>query len=262
MEVVAGALPNLLLKLAELIYGEYNLQKGVKVGIIFLQFELESMQGALEEMAKSPADQLRNHDKIWARNMRELSYDIEDKIDTYMIQRKAKQQTVFKTIIDRSLELLMQPKIRHTIAIDIEDIKSRVKEVAKQRNRFMVTNHIVKPVIIDPRLLAQYEKATNLVGINEAKEEVIKILMDENDLAKQQDKIVSIVGFGGLGKTTLAKAVYEELRAKFDRSAFVSVSQTPNIDTLLMDVLSQFGKKNIGSINVINQLREFLTNKR
>jgi len=68
MEVVTGALPSVITNLI----GEYNLQKGVKGEIRFLQSELESMNGALEKVSSTPADQLDIQDKIWARDLREL----------------------------------------------------------------------------------------------------------------------------------------------------------------------------------------------
>jgi hypothetical protein len=55
MEVVMGALPSVITKLGELLIGEYNLQKGVKGEIRFLQSELESMQGALDKISSTPA---------------------------------------------------------------------------------------------------------------------------------------------------------------------------------------------------------------
>jgi len=46
------------------------------------------MQGALKKISKTPADKLDDQDKIWARKVREMSYDIEDTIDTYMVRCK------------------------------------------------------------------------------------------------------------------------------------------------------------------------------
>jgi ABC-type branched-subunit amino acid transport system ATPase component len=72
-----------------------------------------------------------------------------------------------------------------------------------------------------------------LVGIEEARDELIrKIMMEENEFPMKQGKIVSIIGFGDLGKTTLANAVYEKIRARFDCCAFVSVSQNPDLKKL------------------------------
>ncbi|CAN6272171.1 unnamed protein product [Urochloa humidicola] len=264
MEVVLGALPSLLPKLGELLAGEYNLQKEVKGGIIFLQDELESMKGALEELSKIPAERLPIQDKIWARNVRELSYDIEDSIDIFLVQAKgieqAKKHGLMK-YINKILVSLMQTRTRRKIAIDIRDIKSRVTEVHERRRRYEVNHSADKPLKVDPRLLVQYESVKRLVGIDEARDEVIKILMEGNELSKQQDKIVSIVGFGGLGKTTLANVVYEKLRAQFDCSAFVSASQTPDMVKLFKDMFYQFAY-NAASINVIDELRDFLRDRR
>jgi ATPase subunit of ABC transporter with duplicated ATPase domains len=266
MEVVVGALPSLLGKLAELLSGEYNLQKEVKGGIIFLQAELESMQGALEKISKTPEDKLDDQDKIWARNAREMSYDIEDTIDTFMVRctgRKASKQHSFKSVINKSVDLLMQPKIRRKIATEISEIKSRVEEVAKRRDRYKISSDVAKPAIVDPRLFSQDDKVTELVGVEEAREEIIRILMEGNEVSKQQDKIVSIVGFGGLGKTTLANVVYKKLSAQFECAAFVSVSQTPDVEKLLKHMFYQLvRRKSNKSSDVTSELREFLENKR
>jgi hypothetical protein len=268
MEVVTGALPSLLPKLADLLVGEYNLQKEVKWGIRFLQTELEAMKAALEEMSETPADKLNRVDKIWARDVKELSYDIEDSIDTFIVRckgsRLAEQHGLIRRIIGRSLDWLIQPKIRRKIATDIKDIQSRVEEVSKRRDRYKVYGEAVRPVLVDSRLLARYEKTSELVGIDEARDELLKMMMmGGSQASKQQEKVVSIVGFGGLGKTTLANVVYENLRGQFDCSAFVAVSQTPNMEILFNNLLYQLDKRNNASINnVIDDLREFLHGKR
>lgn len=129
-----------------------------------------------------------------------------------------------------------------------------------------------KPVrtTVCPRLFAQYLKATELVGIYKTIDEVIKIIMEGYEVSKQRGKIVSIVGSVGLGKTTLANAVYEKLREKFDCWAFVSVAQNPDMKQLFKGMLYQLGKKTSSSNHqevlderlLIYELIEFLHNKR
>ncbi|CAL4991212.1 unnamed protein product [Urochloa decumbens] len=270
MEVVTGALPSVITKLGELLIGEYDLQKGVKGEIRFLQAELESMKGALEKISSTPADQLDNQDKIWARELRELSYDIEDNVDTFMVRGKGKKQSELqgiKMFVDRSVGLFRKAKIRHGIAAEIRDIKIRVEDVAKRHDRYMISNDVAKPVKIDPRLFTQYTEVRGLVGVDEARDELIKILEGKNEASIQQHgKIVSIVGFGGLGKTTLANVVYEKIRAQFDCCAFVSVSQTPDMKKLFKGLLSDLGKntneETMDEERLIRVLREFLQMKR
>ena len=137
-------------------------------------------------------------------------------------------------------------------------------EVCQRRERYKISGVAAQPVstTFDPRLVTQYAEATELVGVEETRDELIKILMGGDEVSKVKDKIVSIVGFGGLGKTTLANAVYEKIRSQFDCSAFVSVSQNPHMEKLFQDMFYQLAKRNNARINVIDEIREFLQSKR
>ena len=54
--------------------------------------------------------------------------------------------------------------------------------------------------------------------------------------------VLSIVGSGGLGKTTLAKHVFNKIINQFDCTTFVCVSKNYNVEKVLTDVLLQFSK--------------------
>jgi len=264
-----GLLSRLILKVGDLLVGEYKLQTGVKGEIMFLQSELESMQAALEEIASAPPDQLDKQDKIWSSEVRELCYDIEDSIDTFVVRCTGGAPAGpdgMRGFIGRSLDLLTRLRIRRQVATDIRDIKRRVIEAGERRERYRI-DVASRPAAVDPRLLAHYKKATELVGIDEARDEVISILMEGDDqVSNQHGKIVSIVGFGGLGKTTLANAVYEKLKEQFDCWAFVSVSQTPDMRKFFKGLLYELGKnvndETLDERQLIDQVRKFLQMKR
>lgn len=200
----------------------------------------------------------------------ELSYDIEDTIDRFIVHSKGSESAELngiKNFIDRIAGLFRKALFHHNLSTKIKGIKNRVEEVSKRHDRYRVSGDIVKPVTVDPRLFARCEKATDLVGIDVASDQLIHILMGENEVSdKENDKIVSIVGFGGLGKTTLANAVFERIREKFDCSAFVSVSQTPCKEKLFSDMHYQVTReKNPSTTNIedlIRDTREFLQKKR
>ena len=96
--------------------------------------------------------------------------------------------------------------------------------------------------------------------------ELIDRLMEGGEPSKKQLKTVSIVGFGGLGKTTLAKVVYDKLKGQFDCTAVISVSENPNIERIFINILHQLGHdKNVGTCDtqqLINEVRAFLHDKR
>ena len=65
------------------------------------------------------------------------------------------------------------------------------------------------------------------MGIEAPRDELIQLMMDHHQdgvSSAQLLKVLSIVGFGGLGKTTLANDIYRKLKGQFQRRAFVSVS--------------------------------------
>ena len=108
------------------------------------------------------------------------------------------------------------------------------------------------------------------MGIEEAKEEVIARLTKRDHADHLERIVVSIAGFGGLGKTTLAKAVYDKIKGQFDCTAFVSVSRNPDAKKLLKDMLYALDKEKFKDIHstmldethLIDLVREFLRNKR
>ncbi|CAL5010164.1 unnamed protein product [Urochloa decumbens] len=112
-----------------------------------------------------------------------------------------------------------------------------------------------------------------LVGIQSPREEIIKKLMHSQDTGKQQLQVVSICGIGGLGKTSIAKAVYTQIRNQFKCCAFVPVSQRPaDNEGIIKEIFDQFGCPYPSSLEegviqhpndqLIGKLKEFLQDKR
>uniref|UniRef100_A0A0E0MED3 NB-ARC domain-containing protein n=1 Tax=Oryza punctata TaxID=4537 RepID=A0A0E0MED3_ORYPU len=77
--------------------------------------------------------------------------------------------------------------------------------------------------------------------------------------------VVSIVRFGGLGKTTLANEVYQVVGGQYDFNVFVSVSQKPDLKKLLYMIISKVGMQHHTCIyevqDLMNYLREYLANR-
>ncbi|CAN6372406.1 unnamed protein product [Urochloa humidicola] len=284
MEFAVPVLRTLIPKLLQLLKEEYNLQNGVKKDIEFLSKELEISQAALREVSKVPLEQLSELVRLWARDVREVSYDMEDIVDTFMVRVQGAgppDKRGAKKFIKKMSSKLSKAMARHGIGQEIKGIRERVREVSERRDRYKFdiaattkipvsseTSDTIK-IHVDPRITALYTKVTELVGVDEAKEEVVTRLTKGDD--DQKKRIVSIAGFGGLGKTTLAKLVYDEIKKQFGCKAFVSVSRNHDIKKLLKQMLYAFDKERfkdhihstmLDETHLIDLVREFLQNKR
>jgi disease resistance protein RPM1 len=146
MDFATGALGTLLPKLGQLLQGEYNLQKGVKKDIEFVKRELESMHAALRDVGEVPQEQLNNTVKIWARDVRELSYDMEDILDTFLVRVQGSEppsKRSAKRFIKKMKSIVSTAKTHHEIGQEIKGIKEHVKVVAERRDRFGNTTDFV-----------------------------------------------------------------------------------------------------------------------
>ncbi|CAL5090187.1 unnamed protein product [Urochloa decumbens] len=249
----SGAMGSLLTKLAGLVEKDFKLASRAKKDILFLRDEMQSINTSLMELSKmdEPIDQPHRElrDKV-----RELAYDMEDCVDIYKHGVGGPNKAGF-------LHNLKTLGARYETAKLIKDLKARVEQLGNRHRLFVQLPERPRTVHIDPRMQALYTDATNLQGIDGPRQELVELLHD----GTPQLKVVSIVGFGGIGKTTLANQVYNAIKGRYDCTAFVPVSRIPNMAKILSDILDGIGwySTSLDDENkLISRLREYLQDKR
>ncbi|VAI63670.1 disease resistance protein RGA5-like [Triticum dicoccoides] len=265
VSVATGVLKPVLEKLATLLGNEYKRFKGVHKEIKSLSHELAAMEAFLLKMSEEEED-LDVQDKVWMNEVRELSYDMEDAIDefTQSVGDKDEKPDDFIEKIKHSVGKLGKMKARRRIGKEIQDLKKQITEAGKRNARYRTGVAISNTInaTVDPRALSMFEHASNLVGIDEPKAELIKLL------AEEEGCMVSIVGSGGMGKTALANQVYQELKGQYKCRAFISVSRNPNITNILRTILGKvsnqpYADTEEGSVQqLIIKITEFLLDKK
>ena len=183
MQVATGALIPLLRKLGDLLVAEFALGERVKKRVKSLLTELEMMYVVLRKMDDVPADELDEQVRIWAGKVRELSYNMEDAVDTYMVSvydgshgdlGPNNMKNRVKKFFKRTKKLFSNGKALHQISGAIQDAQELSKQLDELRQRYALEACAAgMGNIIDPRLKAVYKDIKELVGIKGRRDELI-----------------------------------------------------------------------------------------
>ncbi|XP_027180872.1 disease resistance protein RPM1-like [Coffea eugenioides] len=260
-------------QLSTFLREEGRLLGGLRQEVQFIRDELGHMRAFLREAEAKEEDALPRLQE-WIKQVREAAYDTEDILDEFVARFARHPATGFYGSVRRIFSSIKNLRARHRVASEIQGIKPRIKSISAAHQRYQseygisaqasnslsAVNNTTWRYSRDDALLVEEAK---LVGIDQRKNHLISELLEGDD---HQLKVVSVVGMGGLGKTTLVKKVHEdpEVRRHFPVRAWVTVSQTCDFQFLLKDLIRQLheeGKKPVPqSIESLNttELKKFV----
>ncbi|KAM3265271.1 disease resistance protein RPM1-like [Capsicum annuum] len=231
-------------KIINLLAEEVILLQGVKRDIQYIKDELERMIAFL-----GVADAFEEGDaevKVWVRQVRDVANDIEDVINESMLLSYDHHFHGSCCFIAKSFFSIRNIKSRHKLVFEIQAIKSRVHHIAVVHQRYRYKYYVPEQgsssnqaydTANDRRGDALLLEETKIVGIKNSRQQLIGWLVEDDPRLK----IVSSVGMGGSGKTTLVKKVYKDAAAKknFNSLAWITVSMSFKVKEVLKDMIQQ-----------------------
>ncbi|KAJ9169922.1 hypothetical protein P3X46_018065 [Hevea brasiliensis] len=271
-----GAVNFLLDKLTNVLMQKASLLGDARDEVEKIKLELESMRSFLRdaERRKERSESV----ETWVRQVREVAYEAEDIIDEFMHYKSREQfKNGFKVVVQDVVNFPKNVTKRHQISSKLQKIKAKVHEVYERSKRYGFdqleegrTRNVASDRWQHYGESSSFVDEDEIVGMEENTEKLLGWLTEE----EPRRTVISIVGMGGLGKTTLVTRVFNNqiIKRHFDCGAWISVSQIYGIDELLRSMIKEiFHTKqvpipsNLGSMNYRNLVRvlvDYLHQKR
>ncbi|KAL7148699.1 hypothetical protein ABFS83_06G196400 [Erythranthe nasuta] len=231
--------------LSELVIRNAGYLHGVEDQVNWLKGELEMMQCFLKDAAEKQSE----NESIgkWISDIRELAHDADDVIESFILKFDASRSN-----FGAFGKLIHLPSNLYHLSIvgnEINSIKGKLEEIERSRVRYGIQNLCEMRAessrsledageVERRRRLSPWQKDKHVVGL----ERDVQLLLDKAILDGSGGlTVATIVGMGGIGKSTLAKKVYNHsgVAKRFDVCAWVVVSNEFKPKDIVKELMPQ-----------------------
>ncbi|KAK4802028.1 hypothetical protein SAY86_000231 [Trapa natans] len=244
-EVILGSVVQSITEhVLSLLSYEIRLTRGVKPELEKLQSTLSVIHGVLQDAEKRQVNDQSL--KIWLKRLQDLAYEADDLLDDFNTEAIRPKSVVGggKKLVSKVLNLFSSSNqfiFPNRMARLIKGLNEKLDDLIKDSERFKLTcireNRSLMELHHNRPLTVPCDYERYVVGRDDDKKCVMDFLLDPN--FEENLSILPIVGFGGMGKTTLARLVFKDERLKdhFQQKIWVCVSTNFIVQDILRKIL-------------------------
>ncbi|KAM3206276.1 hypothetical protein ACQJBY_061761 [Aegilops geniculata] len=212
-----------------------------------------------------------NYVKSWMKELKSVAYEADNVLDDFQYEALRRKCKVGGSTTCKVLSYITHRSpllFRFEMSKKLKNVLKKINKLVQEMNNFGLENSVHREERQHPwrQTHSKLDETTKIFGRDDDKEWVVKQLLDQQDQRKVQ--VLPIFGMGGLGKTTLAKMVYNEqgVQQHFQLKMWHCVSDNFDAIALVKSIieLATNGSCGLpGSIELLQkQLEEVIGQKR
>ncbi|XP_043694569.1 disease resistance protein RPM1 [Telopea speciosissima] len=238
MAVAQPVVQVLLEKIFLFLETEGALVVGAREEFKAISDELESMKSFLRDADRR--SETEEEVQTWVAQVRDAAYSVEDIIDEFMY--RVDRHFSGGNLSGYVNQIVKFPKnvwVKHQMASKLEEIKANITGIKERHQRYHFHSEKEEGVRMRPHGESPLSAEDDVVGM----EGYEKTLLDWL-LQPRQRSLLSVLGMGGSGKTTIVAKVYNNKTVKkyFQCSAWVTISQKFQVENLFKRMIKEFYK--------------------
>ncbi|KAK9933144.1 hypothetical protein M0R45_020350 [Rubus argutus] len=260
------AAEGILTKVTSLVDEQITLAWGFKEDLQKLAKMLSLLQKLLNDASYKPKSEVLGE---WVKKLKAIALAADDVVEECNyedLRRKVELKNHMKrkvlNFLSASNPILFRLKMAHRIKhinASLVDLREDATLIGLFETKINATPQGLRPDREQTDSL--FAKDEKVIGRDEVVSNIVKSLINSNN--QQNLSVMAIVGVGGLGKTTLAKSVYNQaaIDTHFHKKIWVCVSNTFEVDSILSQMLGSLKPEKTRDA-LLKSLLDELTGKR
>ncbi|KAJ1269468.1 hypothetical protein BS78_07G214200 [Paspalum vaginatum] len=189
-----------------------------------------------EEKAEAPTEAGRAI-KAWMKKLKAAAYEADNVLDELRYEALRREAEAAEGSTSRKYFLLDRPLVLHKASTDLTSVLRKIDELVVEMNNFGLLQRMEAPQIVYHQTHSALDESLDIFGRGNDREVVVNLLLDQ----QYQDnvQVLPVIGMGGLGKTTLAKMVFNDSRVQkhFELKMWHCVSENFEATAIVRSVI-------------------------